>query len=111
MARTKDFAEFIRAELERDKELAEAVEQESFNADIAQKVYGLRTAAGLTQKQLAQKIGTHQSVISRLEDADYTGHSLALLRRIAHACGRQLRIEFAGLPMRKNARRKSAGAA
>jgi hypothetical protein len=32
-------------------------------------------------------VGTTQSVISRLEDADYEGHSLAMLRRIARAVG------------------------
>jgi hypothetical protein len=34
----------------------------------------LRTAAGLTQFQLAKLIGTTASVVCRLEDADYEGH-------------------------------------
>ena len=42
-----------------------------------------RTEAGLSQKELAEMIGTTQSVISRLEDADYEGHSLSMLSRIA----------------------------
>lgn len=94
MPRTRNFADVIRAELAKDRDLVEAVRQECFNAHIARRVYDLRTEAGLTQKQLAQRINTQQSVISRIEDADYDGHSLALLQRIATALGKNLRIEF-----------------
>jgi predicted transcriptional regulator len=52
----------------------------------------LRTAADLSQKDLAQRVGTTQSVISRLEDADYDGHSLSMLERIAHALGHRVCI-------------------
>ncbi|MFV2069039.1 MAG: helix-turn-helix domain-containing protein [Pirellulales bacterium] len=52
---------------------------------IAQMIYDARTKAGLTQTQLAERVGTTQSVISQLEDADYRGHSLSMLRRIAAA--------------------------
>jgi ribosome-binding protein aMBF1 (putative translation factor) len=54
-------------------------------ADIAEQIYNLRTQAGLTQHQLAKMVGTTQSVISRLEDADYSSHSLQMLERIADA--------------------------
>lgn len=67
-----------------------ALETERVNADIAQMIYDLRTNARLTQKQLAKLVGTTQSVISRLEDADYEGHSLSTLRRIAKALGENL---------------------
>jgi ribosome-binding protein aMBF1 (putative translation factor) len=98
MGRTKNFADFIRAKLAANPELAEAVEDESFNAYIAMQVYEARTAAGLTQKQLAERAGTKQSVISRIEDADYDGHSLSLLKRIARALGMKLRVEFCASP-------------
>jgi len=52
------------------------------NEEIARKIYKLRTAARITQTQLAKLIGTTASVICRLEDADYEGHSLAMLRRL-----------------------------
>lgn len=61
------------------------VERERTNAEVAQLIYDRRLAAGLTQKQLAKLVGTTQSVISRLEDADYEGHSLTMLQRIASA--------------------------
>lgn len=91
---TRNFADVIRAKLAANSKLAAAVQEESFNANIAQQVYDLRTEAGLTQKQLADLIGTRQSVISRIEDADYSGHSLALLKKIAGALKRRLNVEF-----------------
>jgi ribosome-binding protein aMBF1 (putative translation factor) len=70
------------------------LERERVNASIARQIFDLRTSAGLTQSELAGLIGTTASVISRLEDADYTGHSLAILRRIALALGLQVEIRF-----------------
>jgi ribosome-binding protein aMBF1 (putative translation factor) len=72
----------------------ESFEAELVNAELARKIHDLRTDAGLTQKQLADRVGTTASVISRLEDADYQGHSLAMLRRIAAALGKKLEIRF-----------------
>ena len=64
---------------------------------MAQQIYNLRTKAKLTQKELAAKVGTTASVVSRLEDADYEGHSLRMLHRIAEALGRR-----AGSPVYPN---------
>ena len=63
-------------------------------------IYAARTAAGLTQKELARRIGTSQSVIARLEDADYKGHSLSMLRRIADAL--DLAVDINLRPKQKN---------
>jgi transcriptional regulator with XRE-family HTH domain len=71
---------------EREAEL----EAYSIDMDVAQLVYDLRTEAGLTQVQLARLVGTHASAISRLEDADYEGDSVAMLRRIARALNRRV---------------------
>lgn len=62
---------------------------------IAQMIYDARTAAGFTQTELAKAVGTTQSVISQLEDAEYKGHSLTMLRRIAYALGKTLEVRFA----------------
>jgi DNA-binding XRE family transcriptional regulator len=96
--RTRDFGEVIQAELDADPKLAEAVAQEILHAQIAQQVYALRIEANLTQSQLAKRVGTQQSVISRIEDADYEGHSLTLLGRIADALGKHLRVDFYSPP-------------
>lgn len=61
---------------------------------MAQKIYELRQDAGLSQVEMARRVGTTQSVISRLEDADYEGHSLAMLNRIAAAVERRVEIRF-----------------
>lgn len=64
------------------------------DALVGQMIFDARTKAGLTQSQLAHLIGSSQAVISRLEDADYEGHSLTMLRRIARALGKRLDIRF-----------------
>ncbi len=64
------------------------------NAALAQMIYDLRKKAGLTQTELARMIGTTQSVISRLEDADYEGHSLHMLTKITHALDKRINISI-----------------
>jgi DNA-binding XRE family transcriptional regulator len=71
------------------------------NEEIARKILELRTEARLTQTQLAKLIGTTASVICRLEDADYEGHSLAMLRRIAESLNHRVDIRF--VPIRRTA--------
>lgn len=78
-----------------------SLEEERANLDIACKIYDLRDKAGLTQKELAKLVGTTASVISRLEDADYEGHSLSMLRRIAAALDKRVEIRF--VPLRRKA--------
>lgn len=73
------------------------VEKARVNRDIAHAIYDLRTAHGLTQKQLAELAGTSQPVIARLKDADYEGHSVSMLARIAAAVKHRVNIEFVPL--------------
>jgi len=84
-------------------QLRRLAEEARMNAAVAQLIYAAREKAGLSQAELAERIGTKQSVISRLEDADYEGHSLSMLHRIAVAVGPCVEIRF--LPPAK-ARRK-----
>lgn len=77
-----------------DPKRQQAFEEEVANREVAQSIYELRQRAGLSQAELAKRIGTTQSVISRLEDADYEGHSLAMLNRIAAAVERRVEIRF-----------------
>jgi len=73
------------------------LEEERAEDEIARKIYALRESAGVTQKRLAQLVGTTPSVISRLEDSDYEGHSLTMLKRIAAALNKRVEIRFVPL--------------
>jgi len=77
-----------------DAELRAMIDEERSGAEIAQLVYDARTRAGLTQQQLAELIDTSQPTIARLEDADYEGHSLGMLRRIAAALHMRLELRL-----------------
>src|SRR3984885_6075645 len=92
--RTTDALEIMDRITGNSPEMADLLEQKRANLDIARKIYELRTKARLSQAELAKKVGTTQSVISRLEDADYDGHSLAILRRIASALEKRVEIRF-----------------
>lgn len=93
--KTKDALEIIDNKLVRgDEKLEDMIAAESLSFRVAQMIYDARTKAGLTQEQLAQLVGTSQSSIARLEDADYEGHSLSMLNRIAKALGKRIRIQF-----------------
>ncbi|ABW31297.1 helix-turn-helix domain-containing protein [Acaryochloris marina] len=80
----------------RPERIAE-LEAARMNDDVARKIRELREAANLTQRQLATLVDTQASVICRLEDADYEGHSLAMLNRIATALNQRLSINFVPL--------------
>ena len=105
--KTTNAAEILRRRYIKDDPSREAsIQEERVNADVAQMIYDLRTEAELTQSQLAELVGTTQSAISRLEDTDYEGHSLSMLRKVARALNRRLLVSLAsqerqepGLPL------------
>ncbi len=68
-----------------DPEMVGLLQEEREKSEVAREIYTIRKKAGLSQDELAKEVGTTQSVISCLESADYNGHSLEMLRRIAHA--------------------------
>ena len=65
----------------------------AIGVQCARKLLALRTASGETQRQLAQRLGMTESMISRLERGDHMP-SLKTLCRIAAAFGRRLEIVF-----------------
>ena len=62
--------------------------------DVALELATLRKESGLSQKELAKRVGTTQQQISRLESPSYEGHSLSMLRRVAEALGATIHIEL-----------------
>ncbi|HEX3556703.1 MAG TPA: helix-turn-helix transcriptional regulator [Thermoanaerobaculia bacterium] len=91
---TRDASEILDRLTGDDPELREMIAEEAVHAQVARMVYEARTAAGLTQKQLADLLGTQQSAIARLEEADDQGHSLGMLRRIAEVLNQKLEVRF-----------------
>jgi DNA-binding Xre family transcriptional regulator len=73
---------------------AASVRVEREKAHIAMQIHRLRTRAGLSQKQLADFVGTTQSVISRLESTNYSGHSMNMLEKIASALNCEVRVDL-----------------
>jgi ribosome-binding protein aMBF1 (putative translation factor) len=94
MSNTDDALKIIRRSIGDDPELEDMLRESSINAQVSMIIYDIRKQAGLTQSQLAEAIGTTQSVIARLEDADYEGHSLSMLTRIASALNQKLEIKM-----------------
>lgn len=92
--RTRDALRIIDHMIGGDEELKRLVTEAGVNAHVAQLIYDARMAAGLTQAALAKLIGTQQPVIARLEDANYQGHSLTMLQRIAEALDQRLELRF-----------------
>jgi DNA-binding XRE family transcriptional regulator len=62
--------------------------------DVAMQLAALRTESGLSQKELASRLGTSQQQISRLESPGYEGHSLSMIRRVADALGATVRVRI-----------------
>ncbi|PPJ63771.1 helix-turn-helix domain-containing protein [Cuspidothrix issatschenkoi] len=94
MKKTNDAIKIINKMMKEDPELQEMVRESALNAQVSQIIYNARKQAGLTQKQLADLVGTTQSVIAGLEDADYEGHSLSMLARIAAALNQKVEIKI-----------------
>ena len=98
--KTSDAVEILDRMMAGDAALRQEADEALVNAEVAQLIYDARTKSKLTQKQLAELVGTTQSVIARLEDADYEGHSLSMLQRIASALNKRLEIRFVSGPRR-----------
>ncbi len=78
-----------------DPEVRIKYEEEKVKSEIAFVVKSARNRAGLTQAELAEKIGTSQSVIARLESGtDSRTPSLSLLARIASSCDASFEFGF-----------------
>ncbi len=80
-------------ELLKDPEFKRLIDESRVEFEIARAVIAARIKRKLTQKQLARKIKTGQSVISRLESAGSTP-SISLLKRVAKALDTSLQVQL-----------------
>ena len=106
MAKTRNALKIIDRMIGNDAQLRQMIADATVNAAVAGMIYDARTRAKLTKQELADLIGTKQPVIARLEDADYTGHSLTMLNRIAKALNQRLSMRM--VPLGNRRRRKGA---
>ena len=83
--------------VEGDSEMEVLVKTERIRAKVAAELYQLRTQLGLSQRALAKKSDMSASMICKLENADYEGDSLAMLRRIATALNKRVQDSFESL--------------
>lgn len=93
MKHKTNFDRYLEEQL-KDEEFAERFKKAGEAWDVAVQLSALRREAGLSQKELAARVGTSQQQISRLESPAYEGHSLSMLRRVAEVLGASLHVEF-----------------
>jgi len=78
----------------KDLGFAERFRKTSEAWNVAVQLASLRKKSGLSQKELAKRVGTSQQQISRLESRSYEGHSLSMLRRVADVLGATIRVKI-----------------
>jgi len=83
----------LKNELFESEEVKEEYEKLNVMYEIKKQIIRYRIENNLTQKELADRIGTKQSAISRLENDDYNP-SVEFLNKVAHALGKKLEIRF-----------------
>ena len=93
MKRRTNFDKYLEDQL-KDRDFAERFKKAGNAWDIAVQIAALRKEAGLSQKELAQRLGTSQQQISRLESPSYEGHSLSMLRRVAEVLGATVQVKI-----------------
>lgn len=80
--------------LKENPDMKEGLDKAEQAWDIAFQIRDLREKADLTQKQLAALVGTKQSNIARIENADYTRYTLTTLEKITKALKAKLEVRI-----------------
>ncbi len=93
MKRKTNFDRYLEEQL-KDPDFVRRYQKAGEAWDVALQLAALRKKAGLSQKELAQRVGTSQQQISRLESTSYEGHSLSMLRRVAEVLGATVHIDI-----------------
>lgn len=95
------FQEYLKKEL-KDPKFKEGYEEERQKLNLGYQIFLAREKTGMTQGELAKKIGTRQSNISRLEQGNYN-FTVEMLEKIARALNFKVKIEFVSGKLRKAA--------
>ncbi len=89
----RTFKSRLREEL-KDPEFKRHYDDERQALKLAIKIAALREQKGLSQQELAKRMGTSQQAISRIESGEYEGFTLKTLEKIAEATGMKVKIDF-----------------
>lgn len=89
----RTFKSRLREEL-KDAEFKRHYDDERQALKLAIKIAALREQKGLSQQELAKRMGTSQQAISRIESGEYEGFTLKTLEKIAEATGMKVKIDF-----------------
>lgn len=103
-----DVAAYVAERNKREPGYEAAFEEAMERHDIARRLAKLRAVSGLSQLQLAKKLHTSQAAISRLESADYEGHTISTLKKYLHAVGATMTITFHRAPVERPVRFSAA---
>ena len=93
MKKKTNFDRYLEEHL-KDPDFAERFRKAGEAWDVALQIAALRKDSGLSQAQLAKRVGTSQQQISRLESPSYEGHSLSMLRRVAEVLGASVKVKI-----------------
>ena len=77
--------------IDEDPEFEAALEESAPEYEVARQLIQARLESGLSQKELAAKIGTRQSNISRMEGGQQNV-SIAMLKKVAKGLGKKLHV-------------------
>ncbi len=88
----KNYSQF-KNRLLRDKEIKRAYDELGSEFDFIRIFIRKRIEKGLSQGELAERVGTRQSAISRLESGRYNP-SFKILRKIAQALDSEIKISI-----------------
>jgi ribosome-binding protein aMBF1 (putative translation factor) len=93
MAKLKNF-DVVREKWLKDYETKKNYDALETEFQIAAEIIKARTNAHMTQAELAEKLGTKPTAISRMESPNYGRVSVSTLQKIAGALNCDLKIEF-----------------
>ncbi len=93
MKGVRRFHDYLKAQL-KDPAFRKAYEEEGLYAELALQIAHLREQQGLSQRDLAHRLHTSQQTISRLESPRNASLSLRTLVKLAHALGKDVRVQF-----------------
>lgn len=93
MRRKKDDLDRLTEKLvKQNPSLKEEFKKSDMALDVARQIYDLRKKAGLTQKQLADRMGTSQPHVARIESADYRSYSRKSLEKVAKVLNARVEV-------------------